>query len=127
LLRISLSFSKVVMKKILRLFSFFLLIFTLIKPLQAAFVEFPNKENSVRQKQTLTSYFNNISNFFSFVLALVFIFSLCGLILSGITFMMAGGNENNLDKARALLISSSVGLIISMVGYISLNLLKHFF
>lgn len=93
---------------------------------RAAFVEFPTETPSAEQKAE-TSYFNDVSSVFSFVLALVFIISLFGMILSGITFIMAGGNEQALNRARTYLIVSTVGTVISLVGYISLNLLKHFF
>lgn len=93
---------------------------------RAAFVEFPVETPSTTQKAE-TSYFNDVSSIFSFVLALVFILSLFGMLLAGITFIVAGGHEGALTRARTYLISSSVGVVISLIGYISLNLLKHFF
>lgn len=92
----------------------------------ADFVEFPN-ENVASQATGEESVFNSISFFFSLVMALVFIFSIFGFILSGVTFLVSGGNESALNKARGYLLTSAVGLIISLVGYVSLNLLKHFF
>ena len=114
------------MKKII--LSLFIYSMLLSLPLlsRAAFVEFPVEDPTVKQAAE-ASYFNSISSIFSFVLALIFIFSIFGFLLSGITFLVSGGNERALDSARKYLISSSVGLLVSLVGYISLNLLKHFF
>jgi len=114
------------MKKFLLSFLLFLTIALPAATSQSAFVEFPVEKTGTEQKSGV-SYFNDISSVFSFVMALVFILSLFGLLFSGIKFMVAGGNEKALGEARTYLISSSVGVVISLVGYISLNLLKHFF
>lgn len=114
------------MKKNLLILFFFLSLINFPFITQSAFVEFPTEIPNIEQ-QTKTSYFNNIASIFSFVLAIIFIFSLFGFLFSGLTFIMAGGNENSLEKARATLIFSIIGIVVSLIGYISLNLLKHFF
>lgn len=114
------------MKKNLATLFIFFTLSTIPFITQGAFVEFPTETSNVEQ-QTKVSYFNNIASIFSFVLAIIFIFSLFGFLISGLTFIMAGGHEGNLEKARSTLIFSVVGVVISLIGYISLNLLKHFF
>jgi len=59
-------------------------------------------------------------------LALLFITSILGLIVSGIKFIIAGGDEGTLESARKTGIASIVGLLLSLVGYVIINIIKHF-
>ena len=59
-------------------------------------------------------------------LALLFITSVLGLIVSGIKFLIAGGDEGTLEGARKTGIASVVGLLLSLVGYVIVNIIKHF-
>jgi hypothetical protein len=59
-------------------------------------------------------------------LALLFITSILGLIVSGIKFLIAGGDEGTLDSARKTGIASIVGFLLSLLGYVIVNIIKHF-
>lgn len=59
-------------------------------------------------------------------LALLFIVSIIGLFVSGIKFIIAGGGETTLESARKIGIASIVGLLLSLVGYVIVNIIKHF-
>jgi len=59
-------------------------------------------------------------------LALLFVTSVLGLVFSGVKFLIAGGSESTLDSARKTGIASIVGLLLSLVGYVIINIIKHF-
>jgi hypothetical protein len=59
-------------------------------------------------------------------LALLFITSIMGLIVSGIKFLIAGGDEGTLESARKTGIASIVGFLLSLLGYVIVNIIKHF-
>lgn len=59
-------------------------------------------------------------------LALLFLASIIGLVISGIKFVIAGGSEGTLESARRTGLASVVGLILSLVGYVIVNVIKHF-
>lgn len=59
-------------------------------------------------------------------LALLFITSILGLIVSGIKFLIAGGDEGTLESARKTGIASIVGFLLSLLGYVIVNIIKHF-
>ncbi|MEA1926353.1 MAG: hypothetical protein U9M90_03915 [Patescibacteria group bacterium] len=59
-------------------------------------------------------------------LALLFIVSIIGFVVSGIKFIIAGGDEGMLESARKTGIASVVGFLLSLVGYVIINIIKHF-
>lgn len=59
-------------------------------------------------------------------LALLFIVSIIGFVISGIKFIIAGGDEGTLESARKTGIASVVGFLLSLVGYVIINIIKHF-
>ncbi len=59
-------------------------------------------------------------------LALLFIASIMGLVVSGVKFVIAGGDEGVLESARRTGIASLVGVFLSLIGYVIVNVIKHF-
>jgi len=91
----------------------------------AQFVEQPKEtpsEFSIQGRET----FNTVIDAMNVFLALLFVSSLIGLVISGIKFIVAGGDEGVLGGARKTGMASLVGIILSLVGYVIINVIKHF-
>lgn len=79
-------------------------------------------EFSIQGRET----FNTVIDAMNIFLALLFVSSVLGLIISGIKFVVAGGDEGVLGGARKTGVASLVGLILSLIGYVIINVIKHF-
>ena len=96
----------------------------------AKFVESTEEKNASSPENLLNNSFMNAENMIqitNFIFAIVFIFSVIGFLFAGLRFMTAGGSETVLEAAHKTWIASLTGLIISLAGYIILNVLKIFF
>ena len=62
-----------------------------------------------------------VVNIVGYVLSLVGIIFLILIIISGIQWMTAGGNEDNVKKAKKTIINSAIGMLIIGAAYIITN------
>ena len=69
---------------------------------------------------------DKVLHFTNVGLALVFIFSLLLLIISGVNFITAGGDEPLLETAHKMWRLAAIGFIVALIGYIIVNLIKFF-
>lgn len=69
---------------------------------------------------------NKMTSAVNVFLALLFIASIIGFMVSGIKFIIAGGDEGMLEGARKTGIASVVGFLLSLIGYVIINIIKHF-
>ncbi|MFW5885237.1 MAG: hypothetical protein ACOCUF_03375 [Patescibacteria group bacterium] len=103
----------------------FLLIFLFslfsTKIVRGAFEEGDKESSSAFE---IASYFNEATNIVLFLLALVFVASLIGFLISGIRYLIAGGDQENLDQASQIWQSSLMGLFISLVGYVIIKIFQ---
>jgi ABC-type Fe3+ transport system permease subunit len=102
------------------LFTFLVFAFTL-KSTNGAFEEENEKSSSTFE---VASYFNEATNIVLFLLAFVFVASLIGFLISGIRYLIAGGDQENLDQASKIWQSSLMGLFISLVGYVIIKIFQ---
>jgi|GEM_PF-1972807 len=72
------------------------------------------------------SNFNNVLHTANVALALVFILSIALLLVSGVYFITAGGDENVLENAHMMWRLAALGLGLALVGYIVVNVIKFF-
>ena len=79
-------------------------------------------EFSLQGLQTFDTVIDTINIF----LALLFVTSILGFIYSGIKFVIAGGAESTLETARKTMTASVIGFVLSLTGYIIINVIKHF-
>ena len=73
-----------------------------------------------------TNALDKFLHFTNVGLALVFIFSLLFLIISGVSFITAGGDEPILETAHKMWRLAALGLTVALIGYIIINLIKYF-
>jgi hypothetical protein len=112
------------MKKIF--FSLLFLSFFSFCLAQAQFVEEPSSaEIGSNPAISGIESFNKVSNLITAFLALLFIISLIGLTYGWFRYVIAGGSETTLEQGRVLLVNSLVGFVLSIVGYILLNIFKY--
>ncbi|MFO7807394.1 MAG: hypothetical protein R6V40_03155 [Candidatus Moraniibacteriota bacterium] len=85
-------------------------------------------EKSTGGKETRTldfaHYFNQATDVVLLLFAVVFIASLIGFIISGIYYLLAGGDEGSLESASKIWQSSLTGLFISLAGYVIMKLIQ---
>lgn len=91
----------------------------------AQFVEEEKETPSDFSLQGLET-FNTITDTINIFLALLFITSILGFLFSGVKFIIAGGDEGTLGGARKTMLASVIGFVLSLVGYIIINVIKHF-
>lgn len=70
--------------------------------------------------------FGNVLHAANVALALVFILSISLLLVSGVYFITAGGDEDVLQNAHAMWRLAALGLGIALIGYIVVNVIKFF-
>jgi hypothetical protein len=85
-------------------------------------------EETSNNKEAMTldfaHYFNQAADIVLFLFVVVFIASLLGFIISGIHYLLAGGDEGSLEKASKIWQSSLAGLFISLAGYVIMKLIQ---
>lgn len=108
--------------KIILLVSAFLL---LANNSLAEFVEITDESTVANTNIVESNFLENSLGIITILLALVFIFSLIGFLISGVKYVIAGGSEATLEDARKIWISSLVGVSVSLLGYVILNLIKY--
>lgn len=96
----------------------------LIAPTTAIFAQFVENPASIQAVEKDT--FDQTADIVTFLFALVFIFSILGFLFSGIKFIVAGGSEKTLSAAHKAWISSLVGLVLAIAGYVIINIIRYF-
>ena len=64
---------------------------------------------------------NIVQNFMYWLLMIVGMLSVISFVISGILYLTAAGNEDQIQKAKRTLVYSIVGVIVSMLGIIVLK------
>ncbi|HHX58218.1 MAG TPA: hypothetical protein GX706_00390 [Candidatus Moranbacteria bacterium] len=105
----------------------YLFIFFFSFPTNAQFIveEEPTTEVGSESAIKTVSTFNQVYSIITFFMALLFLISLIGLITASIKLFIAGGSEKVLEEGRTILIYSLVAFVLSIFGYIMINLFKH--
>lgn len=103
------------------IFSFFLMVAI---PVFAQFVENPSGSNASIQAEN--DAFDQAADIVTFLFALVFVSSILGFIYSGVNFIIAGGSEKTLGAAHKAWISSLIGLVLAIAGYVIINIIRYF-
>jgi len=68
-----------------------------------------------------TSVYEIISTIMKWLLLILTVLAVIGFIISGITFITAGGSDRA-ESAKKWLVYSIIGIVVALIGYIILNL-----
>ncbi len=120
---------KIKMKKgAIKLFTKFSLLNLFFIPVLsfAQFVVEEERETPSKFAQQGLETLNNTVAAINVFLGLLFLFSIIGLLIAGVRFVIAGGSEEMLNSARTISMASVMGIIFSLIGYILVNSIKHF-
>jgi len=110
------------MKKIRTIFYFFMTFLSLI-PLQIASASpwsmLEDAGNSAQYNTTvgIEDYYTLVGRFISFFLSIIGIIFVCLFVYAGYTWLMARDNAQSVDKAKALMQNSVIGLLITLSAY----------
>lgn len=66
-------------------------------------------------------------NIIRFILIVAFIIAFIMLIVGGIRWMMAGGDEKAVEKARGTITSALIGMVVVLVSFALIKLVETFF
>ena len=116
---------KQILKKKFKITLFISVFLLLASNSLAEFTEIEDKSTVASTSIAESNFFENSLRIITALLALVFIFSLIGFIVAGMKYIIAGGNEKTLEDARKIWISSLVGVSVSLLGYVIINLIKY--
>lgn len=97
-------------------------IFILLFYANSVLAKFAQEEVSKKEKNNSFLNMDTGIEIVTFLFVLVFIASIIGFLFSGIYFLAAGGDEGTLESAHKTWQASLTGLIVSLVGYISIKL-----
>ena len=67
-----------------------------------------------------------IKNAMNWLLMMVGVLSVVGFVISGILYLTAAGNEDQINRAKSAMIYSIVGVLVSMLGLIVFAAMKKF-
>lgn len=90
----------------------------IVTPLFAAFPVLAASPAGVSQVQ------NFLTNIINIVAGLASTVAAGGLVWSGITYMMAGGNLQHIDKAKNIFKYSLLGLVLCIAAFVIANLVS---
>jgi hypothetical protein len=91
----------------------------------AEFTEITDESTVANTNIAESNFLENSFGIITVLLALVFIFSLIGFLIAGVKYIIAGGSEATLEDAKKIWVSSLVGVSVSLLGYVILNLIKY--
>lgn len=103
-----------------------ILLFLVSEKVKANFAE-TNQSVLPNNFEDTSSLLEKSNNIITILLFFILLASFIGLIISGIRFIYAGGNEEILNKAKTTALSSFIGIIVSLLGYIILKLITFLF
>ena len=114
-----------ILKKNLKLALFIIAFLSFAGDSLAEFTEIIDESTVANNAIVESNFLENSFGVITILLALVFIFSLIGFLIAGIKYVIAGGSEKTLEDAKKVWISSLVGVSVSLLGYVILNLIKY--
>ncbi|MDZ7612179.1 MAG: hypothetical protein U5L10_05430 [Candidatus Moranbacteria bacterium] len=88
---------------------------------KAAFEGAPSRDG--QPDLPVAGYFQQAMDIINILFIVVFVASIIGFILSGIRYLVAGGDQGNLDAAGWLWKNSLIGLFVSLAGYVIIKLI----
>ena len=102
---------------------FFFGFFCLAMPAVPAAAQFNQAETT---QETSSDVFENAVSIVNFLFAVAFLFSLIGLVISAIKFVVAGGSESMIGSAHSTWMASVIGLLIALVGFVVVNIIRYY-
>ena len=99
-----------------------LLLFFLLFPFftGAQFVEQQQTEEILPTGETI----NKVDDVINVFLAIIFIASVFGFIFSAVQYVIAGGSESSLKKARQIRTASIIGASLALAAYVIIKILQ---
>ncbi|MDO8565883.1 MAG: pilin [Candidatus Moranbacteria bacterium] len=73
------------------------------------------------QGLTGTPIFDLISTFMNWLLGLVGVLAVIAFVISGILYLTAAGNEEQIEKAKSTMMYAIIGLVVALVGLVIVN------
>ena len=70
---------------------------------------------------TNTTVFALISNVMNWLLGLTGVLAVIGFVISGILYLTAAGDEEQIEKAKTVMMYAIIGLVVALVGLIIVN------
>lgn len=96
-------------------------VFSLSLPAEAQFVAEPSNKQAGNNNT-----FEQFISVINFVFAVAFLFSIVGLIISAVKYVIAGGSEKVIGSANATLIASLTGMGVSLIGYVIVQVIRYY-
>jgi len=73
---------------------------------------------------TNESFYDLISRILNWLLGLTGILAVIGFVISGILYLTAAGDEDQVEKAKSVMMYSIIGLVVALIGLIVVNALS---
>jgi len=113
------------MKKMQKLFFFFLSFLILIPSLVSAAVtpsgfSITDTENAVPTLQN-ESLFDTVSFFLNWLLGFVGILGITAFVIAGIMYLTSAGDEEQAKKAKSIMTYAIIGLVVALIGLVVVN------
>lgn len=89
----------------------------------AAFAQLQTVTGTNLPEKSITDIIKNAMNW---LLMMVGVLSVVGFVISGILYLTAAGNEDQINRAKSAMIYSIVGVLVSMLGLIVFAAMKKF-
>ncbi|PIW94204.1 MAG: hypothetical protein COZ86_02245 [Candidatus Moranbacteria bacterium CG_4_8_14_3_um_filter_41_13] len=70
------------------------------------------------------SFYDLISRILNWLLGLTGILAVIGFVISGILYLTAAGDEDQVEKAKSVMMYSIIGLVVALIGLIVVNALS---
>jgi len=71
------------------------------------------------------SVYEVIRTLLNWLLGIIGVLALVGFVISGIMYITAAGDEDRVDKAKAMLTYSIIGIVVALVGLIIVQALSY--
>ena len=68
-----------------------------------------------------SSIFNLVQNAMNWLLGLVGVLAVIAFVISGILYLTAAGDEEQIEKAKTTMMYASIGLVVAFLGLIVVN------
>lgn len=115
------------LEKTKKIISFVALASSLAIP-QAVFAADPAGQSLVpSQLEPINNPITVIRGIIRFILLIAFIIAFIMLLVGGIRWIMAGGDEKSVEKARNTITAALIGLVVILVAYALIRIVELFF